>query len=240
MIVIPMAGLSSRFFKAGYEKPKYMLDAHGMSVFEHVMNGFSSYFSSESFLFIVRKDFNTADFVTSKANKLGIKKFDIIILDSDTRGQAETVYLGVSALSNSANESLTIFNIDTIRRDFSHPDLSKVGDGYLEVFYGDGSNWSFVLPKNNHSIEVIETSEKRPISNLCCTGLYYFASINDFLEAYKNYENNASWEAGELYVAPLYNYLIENKKIITYHIIDNNDVIFCGVPSEYEQFLLNP
>ncbi|EGR1720790.1 capsular biosynthesis protein, partial [Vibrio parahaemolyticus] len=25
MIVIPMAGMSSRFFKAGYDKPKYML-----------------------------------------------------------------------------------------------------------------------------------------------------------------------------------------------------------------------
>ncbi|EID7846057.1 capsular biosynthesis protein, partial [Vibrio parahaemolyticus] len=24
MIVIPMAGMSSRFFKAGYDKPKYM------------------------------------------------------------------------------------------------------------------------------------------------------------------------------------------------------------------------
>ncbi|EII5689729.1 capsular biosynthesis protein, partial [Vibrio parahaemolyticus] len=26
MIVIPMAGMSSRFFKAGYDKPKYMLE----------------------------------------------------------------------------------------------------------------------------------------------------------------------------------------------------------------------
>ncbi|EGR2739468.1 capsular biosynthesis protein, partial [Vibrio parahaemolyticus] len=29
MIVIPMAGMSSRFFKAGYDKPKYMLEATG-------------------------------------------------------------------------------------------------------------------------------------------------------------------------------------------------------------------
>ncbi|EOA0230274.1 capsular biosynthesis protein, partial [Escherichia coli] len=35
MIVIPMAGLSSRFKKAGYVKPKYMLEAHGKTLFSH-------------------------------------------------------------------------------------------------------------------------------------------------------------------------------------------------------------
>ena len=32
MFIIPMAGLSSRFFKAGYNKPKYQLDLNGESV----------------------------------------------------------------------------------------------------------------------------------------------------------------------------------------------------------------
>ncbi|ECR5117115.1 capsular biosynthesis protein, partial [Salmonella enterica] len=34
MIIIPMAGLSSRFFKAGYTKPKYELKAHDKTLFE--------------------------------------------------------------------------------------------------------------------------------------------------------------------------------------------------------------
>lgn len=33
MFIIPMAGLSSRFFKAGYTKPKYQLDLNGETVF---------------------------------------------------------------------------------------------------------------------------------------------------------------------------------------------------------------
>ncbi|TOH10549.1 capsular biosynthesis protein, partial [Vibrio parahaemolyticus] len=44
MIVIPMAGMSSRFFKAGYKLPKYMLEAHGKSLFEHSLRSFESYF----------------------------------------------------------------------------------------------------------------------------------------------------------------------------------------------------
>lgn len=49
MIIIPMAGLSSRFFKAGYTKPKYMLDAHGISLFDHAVNSFKAYFKTETF-----------------------------------------------------------------------------------------------------------------------------------------------------------------------------------------------
>ena len=54
MIVIPMAGLSSRFTKAGYDKPKYMLEAFGRSLFWHAVSSFSNYFDSEDFLFIAR------------------------------------------------------------------------------------------------------------------------------------------------------------------------------------------
>ncbi|EKO3985769.1 capsular biosynthesis protein, partial [Vibrio fluvialis] len=40
MIMIPMAGMSSRFFKAGYSKPKYMLEAKGKTLFEHSVLSF--------------------------------------------------------------------------------------------------------------------------------------------------------------------------------------------------------
>ena len=48
MIVIPMAGLSSRFFKASYDIPKYMLTAHDESLFDHSVKSFSQYFRFNS------------------------------------------------------------------------------------------------------------------------------------------------------------------------------------------------
>ena len=61
----------------------------------------------------------------------------------------------------------------------------------------------------------------------------------DYLDAYNNYleKPESEWEKAELYVAPLYNYLINKNKSIYYNLIDNNDVIFCGVPNEYTDFL---
>jgi len=237
MIIIPMAGLSSRFFDAGYEKPKYMLELQGQSVFATAVKSFEKYFQTQAFLFVVRDIYGTADFVKQQAKAIGIKDFHIFVLNQTTRGQAETVALSITDIDNS--EELTIFNIDTFRPSFSFPDICKKSDGYLEVFEGSGDNWSFVKPQSDSSTKIIKTAEKNPISNLCCTGLYHFASKNLFLQAFNYYCSipQTQWDKNELYVAPLYNFLIQKQYNIHYHLIHRDEVIFCGTPDEYQALL---
>ncbi|GGE74774.1 hypothetical protein GCM10011533_28990 [Streptosporangium jomthongense] len=238
MIIIPMAGLSSRFFEAGYNKPKYMLEAHDRTLFEHSVRSFERYFSNVPFVFIVRDVFNTPDFVKNSAEALGIAKFRIVILENETRGQAETVYLALKKLKIE-NGPITIFNIDTFRPGFEFPEPSLIGDGFLEVFEGKGSNWSFARPMSSDSQRVAETAEKKPISNLCSDGLYHFTHALDFIESFEEYQSRprSEWAKGELYIAPLYNYLITNGREIFYSLIPDRDIIFCGTPDEYRQFL---
>ncbi len=242
MIVIPMAGMSSRFFKAGYTKPKYMLEAHGQTLFDHSVKSFKAYFSSLPFLFIIRDVYDTERFVKDRAQALGIKEFYVAVLNQETRGQAETVALGLELLEQQLPNyqgAITVFNIDTFRPNFDLPSITKTSDGYLEVFKGAGDNWSFAQPENESSTKVIKTAEKNPISDLCSTGLYHFNSKQDYLSAYHAYLSKPQheWEKGELYIAPLYNYLIEKGASIHYHLIDRDEVIFCGVPEEYTAFL---
>lgn len=233
-----MAGLSSRFFKAGYELPKYMLEAHAESLFDHSVKSFKKYFDTIKFIFIVRDVYETPDFVLQRIIDLGIKEYDVVVLNKETRGQAETVTLGLTNYRD-YDEAITIFNIDTFRPGFVYPDLEGLGDGYLEVFRGTGDNWSFVRPINNSSTIIDLTTEKNPISNLCCTGLYHFNDIQDYFSAYDYYISlpKEQWEKGELYVAPLYNYLIKNGRCIHHHVIAREEVIFCGTPDEYKIFL---
>ncbi|WP_425653325.1 glycosyltransferase family 2 protein [Vibrio campbellii] len=243
MIIIPMAGLSSRFFKAGYSEPKYMLKAHGKTLFAHAVDSFSKYYENEKFLFIVRDVYDTPSFVSSQANMLGIKDYEIVIINKKTRGQAETVSIGIEEWKkkNNVNSdlSITVFNIDTFRPGFQYPPLKHLGDGYLEVFKGIGDNWSFAKPLSDNGTLVCETAEKKPISDLCCTGLYHFNSLELYLSAYYHYLEKpiSEWEKGELYVAPLYNYIIEKGYEIHYNIINREEVVFCGVPEEYVSFL---
>lgn len=237
MIVIPMAGLSSRFFKAGFDKPKYMLEAHGKTLFEHSVASFERYFQSHPFMFIVRDIFATPAFVDQQCRQMGIANYQIVVLDQETRGQAETVYLALKK-ANTTKCPVTIFNIDTFRPGFRFPEQALIGDGFLDVFEGTGDNWSFARPAEDGSHRVLETAEKQPISNLCSTGLYHFSDVSDFLLSYEHYlsKPKEQWAKGELYVAPLYNHLIELGRSIFYNLIPREDVIFCGTPDEYRDF----
>ena len=232
-----MAGLSRRFADAGYKLPKYMLNLKGKTLFEHSVSSFEKYFNELAFIFIVRNIMDTVDFVSEKIEQLGIRKAHIVTLQQPTCGQAETVKLGLEKISLGMDTPITIFNIDTFRPNFSFPNNAQIttADGYLEVFRGSGSNWSFAKPESVHSLRVVETAEKKSISNLCSTGCYHFAKAKYFFAAYSDPSNILV--KSELYVAPLYNYLIRNNYRICYHLIDREDVVFCGVPSEYQALI---
>ena len=234
MIVIPMAGLSRRFTEAGYSLPKFMLPLPGGTVFTHAVSSFASHFATLGFLFVARGAADTSRFIARECDLLGVRDYSIVLLDEPTAGQAETVALGLGRAGVAESEPLTVFNIDTFRPGFRFPDAAwwDRSDGYLEVFRGSGSNWSYVRPGPADEPGVMETAEKRAISDLCCTGLYHFARAADLHLALAS--ERIAPTTSELYVAPLYNHLIQRGRRIHYHLIAREDVVFCGVPAEYE------
>jgi len=237
MIVIPMAGLSRRFTEAGYDRPKYMLDLPGGTVFDHAVGSFRALFASEPFLFIGRDVAGTRAFVERSCAALGVGQARMVMLDAPTAGQAETVELGLLQAGVADGTPITIFNIDTFRPGFDFPPAAWWGhsDGYLEVFRGTGANWSYVRPAPGEEALVAETAEKRVISDLCCTGLYHFARAEGFRAALARERQARS--AAELYVAPLYNHLVAAGQRIHYRVIAPADIVFCGVPAEYAALL---
>lgn len=233
MFLITMAGLSSRFFKAGYSRPKYQLDIEGRTAFALSVLSFARYFKTDLFLFVVRDIYGTPDFVQQEATSLGISNFKIVVLEQETRGQAETAYLAVN--QEPIEEPIFIFNIDTFRNNYIKPEFIDECEGYLEVFEGEGTHWSFVLPGEKHT--VLQTSEKQRISNLCSDGLYYFRTRELFCSAYVDALSNEKLVNGEIYIAPLYNFLIDSGHTIKYESIRISDIDFCGTPEEYELLL---
>lgn len=231
-----MVGKSSRFFKEGFSEPKYKLLVDGTSVFEHSVRSFEKYFATDKFLFLVRSDFDAAIFVRQEVEKMGISDFDIVVFSEETQGQADTVYQGLAQARDfyAIDEPLYIFNIDTFRPGFEKSSRS-VDAGYLEVFKGEGTHWSFVLPGNNQS--VLKTTEKDRISDLCSNGLYYFRSCSIFNGAFENSVKEDLKAKGEFYIAPLYNFLIENGLAVSYELIPATEIVFCGTPEEYRRLL---
>lgn len=231
MIVIPMAGESRRFREAGYDRPKYMLPLDDRPLFDWSILSFSANFASERFLFIARDVAGTAAFLDQRISALGLSQALVVLLDSPTSGQAETVELGLERSGASDAERLAIFNIDTIRPGASVGAMTDCA-GWLEVFSAPGNNWSFVEPDPAEPRFARRCVEKQRISDLCCTGLYVFERADLFGQALA--AERAQPSAHELFVAPLYNHLIAAGHHIGWRAAPEGSVHLSGVPAEYE------
>ena len=241
MIVFAMAGRSARFVQAGYALPKYRLPLGRRTVFHHVISGFRDLFGTERVLFVCRDEGDTPAFVTTEAKDAGLAApdFEIVALHGPTRGQAETVALGLERTDVPDGEPLTIFNIDTIRPGFRYPDwlARERPDGYLEVFRASGSHWSFVEPAQQAAPygPARRVTERERISNLCSTGLYHFARSDLFRSLYADATRAGAITRGERYVAPLFQRAIERGASIWYNEVPADQVRLCGTPADYER-----
>lgn len=258
MFCFPMAGLSARFTKAGYDRPKYYLDVGaGMNLFQASLKGFSRYFESDDFCFVYLTSYIDDTTIRAWAAEVGLPeaRCHCVPLTVPTRGQADTVRQGVLALCDhqhlSPDEELVIFNIDTLYHDFRKPDAQGVGDGprpmvnYLDVTRMPGTHWSFVDPDPAQAGRARRVVEKQRISDLCSVGLYQFCSVQLFLDLYHQRYGpgaggsnpQATVSAPEAYVAPLYQTLIETGEPVPYRLLSQSRFGFLGTPQDYEAYL---
>ncbi|UZD42477.1 glycosyltransferase family 2 protein [Selenomonas sputigena] len=232
-IVITMGGLGSRFKKAGYNVPKYAIEAKGKTLFAWSMLSLKSFWDY-SFIFLVRKEDEATPFIQKECKMLGIQS-TIIEIEKLTRGQAETAMLAESVWDE--NAPLLIYNIDTyVKPGCMTPGVFH-GDGFIPCFNAEGTHWSFVR-LDAATGKATEVREKKRISDNCTIGAYYFLSAALYREVYQNvYEREGSLEDGERYVAPMYNYMVEHGKNVYIQNISSECVHVLGTPEELQDFL---
>lgn len=232
-IIITMAGLGSRFKKAGYKVPKYQVKVSGKTLFTWSMESLSG-FKTRNYVFIVREEDHAIRFITEECDKLGIHG-KVVEIDRLTSGQAETAMLAAPHWEDGG--PLLIYNIDTYVEPGCMRDEQICGDGFIPCFAGEGDHWSFVRLDN--AGEAIEVREKKRISDHCTVGAYYFRTARLYQELYNEYyvKNRAEMDAGERYVAPLYNHLIAKGGKVYISDIPTERVHVLGTPEEVEVFM---
>ena len=72
--IITMAGLGSRFRKAGYNVPKFMITAKEKTLFEWSMESLNDFKSNSKYIFIIRDENGVEDFIKEKCNEMRIEK----------------------------------------------------------------------------------------------------------------------------------------------------------------------
>ena len=233
-VVITMAGLGSRFRQAGFQKPKYMIEVRGKTLFAWSLESLHA-FREERHIFIARQEDGAAGFIRSICSQMGINNLQIVELAAITRGQAETAMQAASYWQE--DEPLLVYNIDTyVERDIMNPSV-MTGDGLIPCFQAPGNHWSFVKLGNDGE-KAIEVREKERISNNCSIGAYYFRSCRLYMDLYKElYEKKGYLEKGERYIAPMYNGLIEKGGAVYIQDIPSEKVHVLGTPEEVKCFM---
>lgn len=234
-VIITMAGLGTRFRKAGYTVPKYMIEAKEKTLFEWSMDSLIGYNDHVSkYIFVVRKEDGSGKFIREQIAKYGILDTEIIEIDYMTDGQATTCMLAMPYCN--PEEAIMVYNIDTYVEPYEmkYEDIS--GDGHIPCFHAEGDHWSFA--KLDEQGNVIEVREKVRISDNCTLGAYYFSSAKLYQQMYEEYYvDDSKMEKNEKYIAPLYNYMIEKGLPVTISIVDAKKVHVLGTPEELQVFL---
>jgi dTDP-glucose pyrophosphorylase len=87
----------------------------------------------------------------------------------------------------------------------------------------------------NDDGRVTEVAEKRVISNLATTGIYYFSSGRQFVRGADSMISKNIRTNNEFYNAPIYNELIEEGGDVRVHMCEK--MFGLGVPEDLDHFL---
>lgn len=230
-----MAGNGDRFRRAGYTVPKYMIEVKGRTLFTWALGSLENFIKDDTeVVFLARRDHNPKAFIEREARELGIRNMQVVLIDGVTDGQASSALLAGKHLRCPEAPCL-IYNIDThVEPDALRP-ADVRGDGWIPSFPGEGSGWSFVDAADDG--EVSRVVEKVRISEHATVGLYWFSSFRLYAELYRTHFDTHGTEAGERYIAPMYNTLISTGGLVYNQPLPAGVVHPLGTPAEVQEFV---
>ena len=236
-IVIPMAGAGSRFSRAGYQKPKPLIDVGHKTMIEIVIDNLTPA-TPHRFVFICQKQ-HLSEYPLAALLKKKSPTCEIVETDGLTEGAACTVLLASAYIDN--DNPLLIANsdqyveadIDDYLADANSPEI----DGSIMTMEANDPKWSFVAL--NEEKLITNVVEKKVISNEATVGIYHFKRGSDFVSAARQMIASNLRVNNEFYVAPVYNLMIESgAKIKPYNIGKlGSGMHGLGVPEDLTAFL---
>lgn len=233
-IVIPMAGLGSRFVKAGFDKPKPFIDVLDKPMIVRVLENLK--YKDARYILIARKEHLTKEkkLVDEIKNNFNV---EFIPIDKLTEGTACTVLYARKYINN--DTPLMIANSDQIVdiniADFINDGFKRGLDGSILTFVDKEKNpkWSFA--KLNNDL-VVEVKEKEVISEFATVGIYFFNKGKIFVESAIDMIIENDRVNNEFYTCPVYNYAIKNGAKIGMYNIDFSKMHGIGTPEDLEIF----
>lgn len=236
-LVIPAAGLGSRFRQVGYTTPKPLIEILGRPMLNWVISNFSLT-PVDQIIIISLKGDGLPKRLNLKTVR-GAKSVSFVELDGLTGGPAETVMAAVSLIP--AGNAVIVANSDQFLAvdlsafiDFLRDDVRK---GLILTMDATGSKWSYV--GRNQAGKIVSVVEKKEISSEATVGIYGWSLKSLMSSSILKMMNNNDRTNGEFYVAPSYNYLIgDDVPVDGLWIGSQKESVYgLGTPEDLEYFI---
>lgn len=240
--LIPLAGHGSRFSKAGYKKPKPLIEVSGKPMIIQAANSLPN---SEKYIFVTLQE-HLDSYPLEATLKSEYPLAKIMSIDKVTEGQAITCSLGLKDVDNTASlliaatDNGMIYNkekyqnliddemVDAVIFTFRHHVSSKNNPqmyGWVEI---DGED-------NATGVSVKVPISDNPYNDNAIVGTFWFKEVEYFNKALKNLLKKNIKVNGEYYVDSLVGELIKLGSNVKVFEVD--DYICWGTPNDYETFV---
>ena len=232
-VLIPMAGAGSRFAAAGYTFPKPLIEVNNKPMIQTVVENLNV---DAEFVFVVQKE-HYDKYHLKALLELIAPGCRIVQTDGMTEGAACTALLAKEFIDN--DEPLLFANSDQFlewdSNEFLYSMMADEVDGGMVTFTATHPKWSFA--KLGDDGFVSEVAEKKPISNIATTGIYYWSKGSDFVKYAEQMINKDLRVNNEFYVCPVFNEAIADKKKI--RVFPINKMWGLGTPEDLKTYLEN-
>ena len=233
-VVVPMAGLGSRFEKAGYTFPKPLIEVRGKPMVQVVYENLGV---DANFIFIAQNT-HIEKYNLKALMKLIAPKSMVIGIDGVTEGAACTVLKAKDYIHN--NDPLVIANSDQFLEwnpaefYYSMENDKSITGGGIVTFKATHPKWSFAKVEEGF---VTEVAEKKPISDDATVGVYYWKHGWEFVWSAEQMIKDNNRVNNEFYVAPTINELI--KQGLKFKVHQVSKMWGLGTPEDLSVFLEN-
>ena len=236
-IVIPMAGLGSRFANAGYADPKPLIPVQGVPMIRLVIENMRPA-QPHRFIFICQRAHVAAYGLQDKLTAWGGPGTLVVAIDGLTQGAACTVLAARAHIDGDA--PMMVVNsdqwCDVQVDDYLATMAAGQLDGLIMTMTANDPKWSFVgLDAAGHVQRVVE---KQVISDEATVGIYNFRRGADFVRAADAMIAADERVNNEFYVAPVYNRLIGEGQRVGIHNIgaEAAGMYGLGIPADLDLF----
>lgn len=232
-ILIPAAGIGSRFSVKGYKKIKPLIDIGGKTMINRAIKSLSI---EGQYIFVINTKNGQVEELSKEIESI-VDNPIIIKVDDMTDGPACTSLIAKNFINNDL--PLIITNCDQIMEWNANNFIKYIRDtdkdGIVVTYNSTTKKNSYVKLDNKGN--AVRLAEKEVISEYSLNGIHFWKKGSDFVKSAESMIQKNIRVNNEFYIAPTYNELIDGgKKIGIYH-IDINQHWAVGTPDDLKLYL---